>query len=351
MTTVVVSGAAGAVAETIVAALRRAEGIDTVRVLSPRPWSRDLSAPAGGAEVEVVVADLVSADLSPHLAGTDVLVHLGVAGDDVDPTLLAAGRIVDEGRSVLGVAAGSGVGRLVVLSSATVYGAWPKSPVPITEEAVLRPNPGFNFAVELAEIERLALEWSQDRAPGAVAVLRTVPVVADDHPDWLSRALRAALAFPVVDHDPPTQFLHANDLASAVVLAVSGGVSGVANVAPDGWLVGSDRRALDVRPRVRVAEPLGNRIADLRWKLGLAPAPAKLLPYATHPWVVANDRLRAAGWEPTASNEDAYVAGFRAGPWATLSPARRQELALGGAAAGLVGLVAAAGVALARRKR
>ncbi len=351
MTTVVVSGAAGPVAEGVVAALRAAEGVDSVRVLSPRPWAEPIPGPADGIPVEVVAVDPAGTDLAEHVKGADVVVHLGVAGDDVDPTLLAPGRIVAEARAVLGAASGLGVGRLVLLSSATVYGAWPKNPMPLTELAVLRPNPGFHFAVELAEVERLALEWAQDRAPGAVAVLRTVPVVADNHPDWLSRALRAALAFPVVDHDPPTQFIHSADLAEAVVLAASGGVSGVVNVAPDGSLPGGERRALDVRPRLRVAEPLGNYIADMRWKMGLAPAPAMLLPYATHPWVVANDKLREAGWAPRASNDEAYVAGFRAGPWATLSPARRQELALGGTAVGLLGAAVAAGVAVARRRR
>ena len=35
-------------------------------------------------------------------------------------------------------------------------------------------------------------------------------------------------------------------------------------------------------------------------------------PTPQYPWVVANDRLRAAGWEPRWSNEEAFVAGTRA---------------------------------------
>lgn len=348
MSTVVVSGAAGPVAEAVVAALVADPDVKQVRVLAPRSWGATVSDPD---RVRVAVVDLVGADLSSHLAGTDTLVHLGVAGDDLDPTLLAPGRVVAEGRAVLDAAAQAGVALVVVLSSATVYGAWPKNPVPLTEAAVLRPNPDFALAVELAELERLAAEWRDEHASATLTVLRAAPVVAADHPDWLSRALRSALAFPVVDHDPATQFLHADDLGTAVALAGRGGLDGVCNVAPDGWLTGSDRRALDRRPRLRVGEGVGARVADVRWKLGLAPAPAALLPFATHAWVVANDRLRSAGWEPSATNEDAYVAGFRAGPWATLSPGRRQELALAGVATGLVGAVVAAGVAVARRRR
>jgi len=72
------------------------------------------------------------------------------------------------------------------------------------------------------------------------------------------------------------------------------------------------------------------------------------VPYTMHPWVVANDRLRAAGWTPGYSNEEAYVAAHRAAPWATVSPQRRQELALAGAGAGLLALVVG-GIAVVRR--
>jgi hypothetical protein len=65
---------------------------------------------------------------------------------------------------------------------------------------------------------------------------------------------------------------------------------------------------------------------------------------------VANDRLKAAGWSPTSTNEEAYVAGHRAAPWATLSPQRRQEIALGAAGAALAA-IAAGTVAIVRRAR
>jgi hypothetical protein len=65
---------------------------------------------------------------------------------------------------------------------------------------------------------------------------------------------------------------------------------------------------------------------------------------------VANDRLRAVGWTPTSTNEEAYVAARKGTPWSRLSPKRRQELALGGAG---VALLAVAGgvVLLVRRLR
>ena len=74
-----------------------------------------------------------------------------------------------------------------------------------------------------------------------------------------------------------------------------------------------------------------------------------ILAYARHPWVVANDLLTAAGWVAENSNEEAYVVGHEARAIESITPQRRQELALG--AAGAVVAASVAGVvALVRRR-
>ena len=48
--------------------------------------------------------------------------------------------------------------------------------------------------------------------------------------------------------------------------------------------------------------------------------PPGVVAYRVNPWVVANDRLKAAGWAPDHTNEEAYVLGDRPAGWASLSP-------------------------------
>ncbi|MGI9051561.1 MAG: hypothetical protein ACR2HQ_02740, partial [Ilumatobacteraceae bacterium] len=55
-------------------------------------------------------------------------------------------------------------------------------------------------------------------------------------------------------------------------------------------------------------------------------------------WLVANDRLKAHGWRPTVTNEQAYVEGTESRWWTMITPKRRQELALAGMAVGTLGL-------------
>ena len=236
---------------------------------------------------------------------------------------------------------GSAVRTFVYVSSAMVYGAWPNNPVPLTEDAPLRPNPGFAFAAAKAERERVALEWREATEGARLAVLRPTTVLGDGD-DRLTRLLRDVLPAGVEDAIPPVQYLHGDDLTEAIVLAVTAGLDGVFNVAPDGWMSEDEARALTAGP-LRVRLPRRLRL--------LAPAvPPELLPYLIHPWVVANDRLRAAGWRPRHTSEEAFVAGAGVPGWQSLSLGRRQALALGGTA-GVIGAAVAAGVALYRRRR
>ena len=301
--------------------------------------------------VEGHTVDLATDDIKPLLEDATTIVHLAqCTGPDA-----ADGEQVGDGalaRRVLDAASGVSARHVVLLSSATVYGAWANNPVPLTEDAPLRPNPGVPLAYEKAELERSAAEWRDAHPSATVTLLRPTVTVAASGNGWLAKALGRNTSLPVSDEEPPAQFLDVADLAAAVDLARRARLDGPRNVAPDGWISGDTVRALaGGAPRVRLPERLAIRLAGMRWRWGLAPTPPALLPFTVHPWVVANDRLRADGWEPASSNEEAYVGAHRAGPWATLSPRRRQEIALGAASVALVGVTAGAIALLRRRSR
>jgi hypothetical protein len=73
--------------------------------------------------------------------------------------------------------------------------------------------------------------------------------------------------------------------------------------------------------------------------------------YTKAPWLVANDRLKAAGWRPSNSNEQAYVEGTEAKWWTMITPKRKQELALGGMITATLGVVVGIVVAVRRARR
>jgi nucleoside-diphosphate-sugar epimerase len=333
-----VTGAAGLVGTRVVRQLLAVGDLDWVVAVD--------RAPLDWADRRLVAhrLDLARADLAPVFDGVDVVVHLAEAG----PGAAGARRTVELAERVLEASDRAGVGHVVLLSSAMVYGARPDNPVPLTEAAPVRPEPGLAYAVVKAELEARFERWAGLGADRTLSVLRPTTALSEAGASWVARTLRAATAVRPDQVDPPVQFLHVTDLASAVVVAVRRRLSGPFNVAPDGWL-GPDRfRALDPGPRLRLPDPLADRLLRVRSRVGLRPVPAGILPYVRHPWVVANDRLRAEGWVPAFTNEEAYVAGTPAPLWASVSPKQRQELAL--AAAGVLVLAAVGGaVGLLRR--
>jgi nucleoside-diphosphate-sugar epimerase len=230
---------------------------------------------------------------------------------------------------------------VVLVSSAMVYGAWANNPVPLTEDAAMRPDVEFAYARQLGAVEQMVDEWRLADAQRTVTVLRPVISMAADGTSGIASALAAGMGQRMGEDDPPAQFLHLDDLATAVVLAAEQRLDGVFNVAPDGWVAGERVRALaGAVPRVKLPERVSEVVTNLRWRFQRGPIPPGLRSYTKSPWLVANDRLKAVGWQPSVTNEQAYVEGTEAKWWTLISPKRRQEISLGGLVAGIVaGLV------------
>ncbi len=230
---------------------------------------------------------------------------------------------------------------VVLVSSAMVYGAWANNPIPLTEDAAMRPDVEFAYARQLGAVEQMVDEWRLADAQRTVTVLRPVISMAADGTSGIASALAAGMGQRMGEDDPPAQFLHLDDLATAVVLSAEQRLDGVFNVAPDGWVAGERVRALaGAVPRVKLPDRVSEVVTNLRWRFQRGPIPPGLRSYTKSPWLVANDRLKAVGWQPSVTNEQAYVEGTEAKWWTLISPKRRQEISLGGLIAGIgVGLI------------
>ncbi len=282
-----------------------------------------------------------------HIA---IAVHLSAGDHD---TRARRGESVTRGAaSMLELAQTRGVEHVVVVSSAMVYGAWANNPVPLTEDAALRPDLDFVFARQLAAVEQMVDDW-RTGAPGRTAtVLRPVISMAADGTSSLARALAAGMGQRSGEEDPGAQFLHLDDLASAILLATEQRLDGVFNVAPDGWVDGERVRALaGSTPKIKLPDRVGEVVSRIRWRFQRGPIPPGLRSYTKSPWLVANDRLKAAGWQPENSNEQAYVEGTEAKWWTMVTPKRKQELSLGAMGAAGVGLIAGIIVVVRRVRR
>jgi nucleoside-diphosphate-sugar epimerase len=291
------------------------------------------------------------ADGREALEGVETLVLLDVAsGDDLDGT---GGSEVDLAgvRHLLAAADAAGVRSVVVLSSAMVYGAGPDNPVPLTEDAAIRPEPALPYALARAELERLVADYRDGGPDRTVVVLRTAVILHAGSTEWLRRSPWGRRGLPPDDIIAPRQFVHLDDVVDAVELACVRSLDGTYNVAPDGWIAGETFADLVGG----ALAPLPARARRVLWALrraafGPALSPG-LEPYTERSWVIASDRLRTEGWQPMHTSEETLVEADPARGWRALSPRARQELSLGAMGALAVGAVAGGVVFLRRRRR
>jgi UDP-glucose 4-epimerase len=327
MISVAVTGASGLVGTALLALLGDSPEVERVVGIDVR------EPPRRARHLEFHLADVARSELKPLLEGCDVLVHLASVVDPIPDEALMARVNVDGTRRVLDAAAAVGIGKVVRVSSAAVYGAWPNNPVPLTEDAPLRPNPGFSPAVQAAEVERLLVEWRDEHPGVVVTTLRSAPVLGPGAERLPSRLLLGRPPLRVKGATPPVQAVHVDDLVGALAVVVLGDHPGTFNVASDGWL---DRHAaagiLPSRAWPPLPAELVRRALSAAWDAGLGDVPPGVVPYLVHPWVVSNERLRALGWSPRHSNEQAVVDGL-----AALGPPPSRLRAWSMIAAGLVG--------------
>ena len=339
--TVALIGALHPAARELALALEDDPGVERVLGLSRH------EPPLLGPKFEFVQAGPGDPPFAGALAGVDtvVLFPLIDAADRNEDGRRA--RVVEGTRQALEAAAGAAT--VVLWSSGVVYGAHPDNPVPIPETHPTRPNPEFPAAGVLAESERIALQAAERTPERAVVVLRGAGVWAPAWGTFLGRSLMAPALVGVKGQDPPLQCLAPEDATSALVLATTGRLRGVYNVAPDDWVGAREAARAAGRRRVEVSQRVAQATAERLWRAGMSAATAGELSYQMHPWVLDNAKLRQAGWAPTRTSAEAFAEAGRQVPEGVLVggvQVRRSDVFRGAAA----GLALVAAVAVARRQ-
>jgi nucleoside-diphosphate-sugar epimerase len=246
--------------------------------------------------------------LAGRLAEVDVLVHTDLdlaAGSDRSTRRTFNVRGV---QTVLTAAAAGRVSRVVLVTSAMVYGARPDNPVPLPESAPLAADQDGSVVGDLLEIEDLARRSPRTNPGMAITVVRPAALVGAGVDTFVTRHFEAPRLLVVKGSAPRWQFCHTDDLVSALELAVAGEVTGAFAVGCDGWLEQDQVEEMSGLRRIELPAGLTFGAAQRLHRVGVTPAPATDLSYVVYPWVVDCATLRAAGWHPRYDNESALTA-------------------------------------------
>jgi UDP-glucose 4-epimerase len=209
---------------------------------------------------------------------------------------------------VMNAAAAARVRRLVVMSTAQVYGARPDNPNHLAEEHPLRGHRDAHAVEDRVEMEQLLALFAKRHPDIGVASLRPCWISGPSYESSVTRRLAGDRVTTLLGYDPLMQLLHEEDLLDAIEQALASEARGAFNLAGDGVLPLSTLLGIAGKSTLPVPHPLLYRLASLEWRSRSGDAPAGFFEYLRFLWVVDTTRARTElGFLPTYTSKEAWM--------------------------------------------
>jgi UDP-glucose 4-epimerase len=219
----------------------------------------------------------------------DALVHLGVMHDPrARPAELYSWNITGTTK-LLEYCQSYRVPKVVLLSSANVYGPRPDNPQFLTEEAPLLAAQRFPQMRDLVEVDHLVSTFLWRAREIETVILRPVHIVGPVH-NAPSNYLRIARPPVLLGFDPMVQLIHVADVAEAITLALAPGCRGIYNVVGPGEIPLSVVLAELGREPLAIPHPIAGPVLSLAFRLGISSFPVAELDFIRYVCMVDGRR-------------------------------------------------------------
>ncbi len=219
------------------------------------------------------------------------LVHLGVMHDPRDSGEDHHTWNVVGFQKLLEYARQSDVPKVVLLSSANVYGPRPDNPQFLTEDAPLLAASAFSEMRDLVELDMLAQSFFWKHPNTETVILRPAHILGTVR-NAPSNYLRLPVVPTLMGFDPMMQAVHQDDVVSAIRLALRPGVRGIFNVAGPPPLPLSHAVQMLERGQLPVPHSVARVTLDRLWKMRLTSFPAPELDFIRYVCMVDDSRAR-----------------------------------------------------------
>jgi UDP-glucose 4-epimerase len=309
---IVVTGATGNVGTSVLRALRDEPAAESIVGIARRLPA--LEEP----RTTWVQADVSRDDLTPHLRGADVVVHLAWLIQPSRDEQVTYSTNVEGSARVFEAAARANVPSLVYASSVGAYSPGPK------DRAVDEtwPTNGISssfYSRHKAAVERILDTFEETHPDMRVVRLRPGLIFKREAASGIRRLFAGPLLprrlvdrrlIPIVPSHPRLRFqaVHSHDVGHAYRLAAIGDARGAFNVAAEPVLDPAELgRLLGARP-VPVPAAVLRGGAELTWRLRLQPSPRGWVDMALGVPIMDITRARRdLGWVPSHSSGDALM--------------------------------------------
>ena len=256
---VLVTGVAGDLGGKLLARLGNNPGFERVIGVDTAPPAKSVLQRMGNAEF--VRADIRNPLIAKVIstAEVDTVVHTSCTAHPAGPSRRAAVKevnVIGTMRLLAACQRSPLVRKLVVKSSAAVYGAGARSQAVFNEDSELIPASSSGYAKDAVEMEGYVRGLARRRPDITVTLCRFANIIGPEVDTVLSRYFALPVIPTVFGYDARLQLLHASDALSVLELSTLEDHPGVFNVASEGVLTLSQA----IRRAGRVGLPMPSAV-------------------------------------------------------------------------------------------
>ncbi|HJZ88765.1 MAG TPA: SDR family oxidoreductase [Polyangia bacterium] len=203
------------------------------------------------------------------------------------------------------------VPKVVVLSSANVYGPRPDNPQFLSEDAPLLAGQAFPAIRDLVEVDMLACSFFWKAQSTETVILRPVHILGSVR-NAPSNYLRLPAVPTILGFDPMVQVIHELDVVEALVLGLGTGIRGIFNLAGPGEVPLSVILRELGKPILRVPHLVARGLLGALWRTKMTSFPTPELDHIRYVCMVDGRRARdTLGFRPRYSLRETIRAVLR----------------------------------------
>jgi UDP-glucose 4-epimerase len=223
----------------------------------------------------------------------DALVHLGLMHDPRKSREEIHSWNVVGTSHLLECCSDFNVRKVVMLSSANVYGPRPENTQLLTEDAPLMASMDFPAIRDLIEADMQATSffWRARGRDIETVILRPVHILGSVR-NAPSNYLRLKRIPVIMGFDPMVQVIHEQDVIEAIVLAIKPGIHGILNLTGPGEVPLSVLISELGKPTVPIPAPLFEPLLRRMWDFKMTSFPVPELVHIKYTCMVDGSRAR-----------------------------------------------------------
>ena len=221
----------------------------------------------------------------------DAVVHLNILHDPRSSQQQHHGFNLGGTQKISALCAEHRVPKLIVLSSANIYGPHPNNDQLLLEDAPLMGSQNFGGMRALVALDMFCNTFFWRYPEIETVILRPAHIVGRVH-NAPTRYLALERPWMLLGFDPMVQLLHVEDVVTAIELALRPGIRGVFNLAgPPPTPLSYVIERMNKRPQY-YPEPIAQRLLEAAWSLKVSDWPAPELEHIKYVCMVDDGRAR-----------------------------------------------------------